>query len=905
MIQITFSIKYQSQLRRIRPDIYKKFEYSIINSIRLHGGNVKYEYNIITALFNEESFGFWLDILSIIERLTSILDTVKHELYGYICIISELVDIDRINEILNVLPSVRTRTGIWCTQSIQKNIESFIEFNEPYGKTPLLPGNIAELKSIKLLEGIRNKYPIREFMTNLFDTYNIQCNRILIGKDFIGKRDFIQWYCRNFGNFSIPLTIRFGVWGFALNCFSDALSPDMRQFFESKNISLPKETDTLSEALSAERIRSEYSGYSLQKAKVFFQILLEAYNAAVSAEQKSGIIILENIQNADSNMRQLILDFMPYYEKNSITVYASCNSEELPKEWMALFSSVINCMKPEFTPVFQPVSVNISLLEIVYACTILRRYFPPFMFSNLFLEEGKNPATTERSLDLLLKYGLIRSKYDPECEISGFFDEIENSLGDRASYIRSMSARLLLSCTSKGKIKPCFNLLKVLYSLGGEISPLLALEAIRQDIINNTCRDIETALEEKCFDKICGENCSPALYYIYKTSKSLLYGNETEIRDTFTGLHVPETEISNYKAQILAINAFYKMGTHDSSTAFEEMKESMFICQNSQYKYGMAQIYRAFAFIYLLKNELNVAIDYISFAIEVSERNGNDVELALVSYYAAGCHFVFGNISKAQRLIEQSERVASISGMGKWAIRAKFLSGRFCFETGYYDKALEIFNDLYQHCSEDPYSNRAQTISAWIFRTELYLYGKAGNREFIFGDGLFFEIEAAYFSGDYEKTLKLSNTMLASLSNDGFLFLEQPDWSSGFAQCEILQISKKDFWIRMITAWQSLALSKLSTNGSEEAVHRMQEIIKDRQLSETDPGAPFLFFVNYKVMQQPVSTEIDRNTAISIAFKHLQRRSSRIDDIEVRRNYLSNQYWNKELCRAAKEHKLI
>ena len=266
MIQLTFSIKYQSQLRRIRPDIYKTLEDSIINSIKLYGGNVKYEYNIITAMFNKESFGFWLDILSVIETLINILDAVKHELYGYICIISEPVDIDRIHEMLNMLPSVCTKTGIWCTKFIQRNTGSFMEFNEQYGETTVLSEGIAELKSVKLPDGTKNQYPMRKSMTNLFNTNDIQGNRILIGKDFIGKRDFMHWYCRNFGNFSIPLTIRFGSWGFALNCFSDALSPDMRQFLETKNIPLPKEMDDLSEALSVERMCREYSVYSLQKA---------------------------------------------------------------------------------------------------------------------------------------------------------------------------------------------------------------------------------------------------------------------------------------------------------------------------------------------------------------------------------------------------------------------------------------------------------------------------------------------------------------------------------------------------------------------------------------------------------------------------------------------------------------
>jgi hypothetical protein len=42
-----------------------------------------------------------------------------------------------------------------------------------------------------------------------------------------------------------------------------------------------------------------------------------------------------------------------------------------------------------------------------------------------------------------------------------------------------------------------------------------------------------------------------------------------------------------------------------------------------------------------------------------------------------------------------------------------------------------------------------------------------------------------------------------------------------------------------------------------------------------------------------------------MAFKRLQRRASRIDDIEVNRAFLTRHYWNGALSRAAREHKLI
>ncbi|MDR2659081.1 MAG: hypothetical protein LBC27_03715 [Spirochaetaceae bacterium] len=908
MIQMTFFLKYQSQIRRIRPAIYNKLERSIVNSIKLYGGSIKNEYHTIVAFFNEESFGFWLDILSIIENLMKLLNELKPELYGHICVFSEVMDYEQTPLLLNSLPSVKIVSGIWCTHSIQKNLNFFFEFKEAYKTNGGFPLNkkISELKNTKKLDGVKKQYPIKQAIKQFFNDNNVAGDIVLIGKDFIGKRNYLHWFCANPSEGIIPLTIRFGSWGRTLNCFSDALSPELRKFIELKNVRIPKEADALYETLFTERLRTEYSKYSLQKAKRFFQLLLETYNSAVSDCKGSGIIILENIQNADSDMRQIVVDYQPYYKKNNMVVYATCNFSELPAPWKNMFSSVINCFSAEKTPIFQHNIVSQSLWEIAYACAVLGRYFPAFMFADLFLEEGKNPAAIDRSLDLLLKYGIIRSKQDPDIEIIGFIQGVENLLGRRITYIRGMVIRLLISWASNGKIKPCFSLLEAIHSLGGEVSPLLALESIRQDVINGTYHAVENALKENYFDSICGAERSPALYYIYKTLKSLIYGNEAEIRDTFSSLEIPATEISNYKAQILTINAFYKIGIHDPSTAFREMKESLVICQSNNDRYGIAQVYRLFAFINLSKNELSGAIDYLSFAIEDSKRSGNYSELALVSYYAAGCHFIFGNISEAMRLIKQSAHNANISGMEEWAMRADFFLGRLCFETGYYKEALDIFNRLCSYYRGDSYSSQFQTVSAWAFRSELYLYGKpAEKRDFTFGDGLLFELEAAYFAGAYREALEMSDKLLSSLKNEDFLFLEQPDWSSGFAQCELLQISKKDFCARMITVWRAMSLSMLGPKYYEEALGLMQNVIRDKQLGETDPNAPFYAFVNYKILREADSSEVDRNTAISIAFKRLQRRSSRIDDIEIRRNFFSKQYWNKVLFSTAKEYKLI
>jgi tetratricopeptide (TPR) repeat protein len=911
MIQLTFFLKYQAQLMRIRPGIYDKLKQLITDSIELYGGNVKLEHHAITALFDEESIGFWIDILCIIETLQKIINTAKKELYGHICILSEIIDDEQITSLLNTLPFVKITSGIWCTRFIQKNLDDFFEFKKPQTDDGVqqYAENIEELQNRKAPAKIRDVYALRKTIHEIFCKKNPGENTLFTGGDFAGKRGYLHWLYGVHNEKITPVTVRFGSWGAALNCFSDALSPQMRKFITSKNIKISKELDDLYDALFSERLNREYSEYTLKKAERFWELLLEAYSAAVSGEKPFGVIILENIQNAGSDMRNLVLNHRSFYKKNGIAVYAVSNVTELPEEWEDFFTSVINCPnchESEDNAVSMEEVLNLSLLETAYACNILGRYFPAYMFRDLFSEEGKNPASLDRALDMLFKYGVIRSKQDPESEIHGFVQIAEKLLGKRALYIRGMAVRRLISWSEKCRIRPCFGLLEAIYGLGGEISPILALEAVRQDVISGTYLDIGRAVAENRFDDICGAERSPPLLYIYKALWVLIYGDETEIKNTFLKLHIPETKIPNYKAQILTINAFYKMGIHDTSTAFEEIKSAMIICQDKHRRYGSAQVYRMFAFINLSRNKLDHAIDYLTFAMEDSEHAQSNVELALSAYYAANAYFIHGNISKAHRLIKQAEHAANTSGMEEWVMRSRFISGRFYFETGCYKDALETFKSLYGHYSGDPVSNQAQVISAWIFRAETYLHGKAPEGgEFVFGDGLLFKAEAAYLSGEYEKAAEITERLIYEPPEEGFLFLEQPDWCSGFAQCELLQTSKRDLWVRIAAAWRAISLSMLDETKLEEASRLIQKIINDKYMREVDPNAPFYFFINYKILTRMNAAEADRNTAVSIAFKRLQRRSSRIDDIDIRRSFLSKHYWNKLLYLTARDHKLI
>jgi tetratricopeptide (TPR) repeat protein len=369
-----------------------------------------------------------------------------------------------------------------------------------------------------------------------------------------------------------------------------------------------------------------------------------------------------------------------------------------------------------------------------------------------------------------------------------------------------------------------------------------------------------------------------------------------------------------YKARILANLAAYQFGTGDIVAAMELAKKSMVLSQKMKETRGLARAYRLFALGNLLTRCFGDAIDYFSFAIESAERFDDPQEFCITAYYAAAAHFLYGNISRAEHLVLQSREAALAQGRTEWVDRADFFLGRIRFDTGRYKDALQIFEGLRDRfAAAVPLSaaaaGRDHTLNAWIYRTNGFLrripppLPETANH-----DALLFSVESAYLAGNYRTAVNLADELLAGLGAGGFTFLEQPDWRSGFCQCELLLFSRQAFFTRLLTTYRTLALCRLDRAGSagrEQALESMRRIIREEGQPNIDPNDAFYYYAYYHVLQESGGMEVDMNTAISIAFKRLQSRASRIDDIETKRSFLSMNYWNNALGQAAKRHKLI
>ncbi|MDR2143620.1 MAG: tetratricopeptide repeat protein [Treponema sp.] len=912
MIRMFFSLRFQSQLKRTRPKLLRQLEKSIVETTENFGGEFKAEHKLIGASFDDTGIGVVIDMLCVLENIGKALEKASSELYGHICVLGRDVDEEDAQVLARGLPSDLWGTGIWCDPEIRKSLEPFVDFDDPLSPPDYQKpfSGYAQVKKIRehlaAENGEKNSRNDNSEKISQYLKQGALRNTVIVGAEFIGKREGLYRYCAgNMGDFP-PLIIRFGH-GSAVTCAADALTPDIERILASGDAGKLAE---MAELLFRERLREEVSDFLVKQGEKFFRSLTEAYKAAADRAKVHPVVVLENLQTSGSHARRIISDvYQPVHSLNTPYFYGTCTDMKSLKPWEEVFPRIIK-FSPEKKN--RPSLPNIppDLWEIAYACALFSRYFPGHLISRLFVEEGKNPAMIEKTLAILSSLHLTGGLSNPSPRFPNLVSRAENILGERAERIRKIVRNRLMAWVDSGKVKPCFRLLEALAALGGEAGEALMIEAVCGDVINGTFGGMEKAIEDGSLASIVGENRAGPLACIFRAQKALCWGSREEIVKTFAESFPVNALHPYFRIRVLESQTSYHLGVCDIDAAAALAKEAMLVAQEES-GWDMARIYRLFSLVNFANGQLPDAIDYSAFAAEEAEKTGNTAELVLIDYYSAAAYFIFGNISKAERLARQAEEAALAAGRPDWADRCWFLRGRLRFETGRYQEALDIFKSLETDYYGSAPEGFAQTVAAWIYRSNVYLRNThSGGKISETGesyDARLFEMEEACFSGDYRKILELAADQNSTVTKDRFLYIEQPDWRSGFAQCELMIFPMKDLRDRMFFTCRAMALCNLADGEQgekEKAIREMRRVIKD-DLPNMDPNDAFYFYSYYRILKRSGASEVDMNTAISLAFKRLQRRASRIDDNQTKRAFLSFHYWNGALEAVAKEHKLI
>jgi tetratricopeptide (TPR) repeat protein len=916
MIQVMFFLRFRAQLRRIRAELVASLEKAVAGAWEAAGGKVQQERRLFMASFDGDTLGFWLDMLFVIKTTLENLEGVSAELQGYSCVFDRDVPDDNRDRLCRALSFESGKTGIWCSPEIRQFLSPYVHFAPPLSAAshrrsrgnPFIE-DYAQIVNIKPLTGPEAG---SFFQTKIERAINrgARQNAVLLGPEFMGKRDGLYRYCAGLLKDIPPLVIRFGSGERGLSCFGDAFTPPIRSFIAPHiQAEVLGELDAIETLLFRERLRNELSKYILQRGRYFFQLLLKSYTAVVRNRSYSPILILENIHRADDVVLRVFIDsytvLLP--EIKPVLIFATCTGEDRLKAWKGIFPRIIKFSAGDVPSRFPP-EMPPDLWEFAYAVYLLRMFFPGILIPRLFEEEGKNPPMVAQVFAMFSRLGVFDRPEDPVPQLPLFEIQAEERLGkERKDRVQALVRRRLLDWVYQGKLRPCFNLLRILSKLGEEGGDELILKTICGDIINGTYEDIERTIAEGNFIRVVGAVRSPALFHIFKTLKALHYGDEGEIKKAFQDQAPEGFSLLHYHIEILLNRTAYYLGINDTKMAMETVKKAMLLSQEGNENSSRA--YRLFSLVNLIKGQTGETLEYISFSIENAEKTEQFDELAVAAYYAAGIQFLFGNLSKAQRLAQQAEETASSCGQGGWADRALFLRGKLYFETGRYQDALDIFHFLERYPAGISSRGKQGVLSSWIYRTLVYL-GRSGTEKpaVLEGDIVLFELEAAYLAGDYQRILELSRGLSPVSPEMNFLYTEQPDWRSGFTQCEALVVPLGEMWNHIVLTYQSLAAGRLgsaSPEGYRQAIQGMQRLTRNELRSDMDPFDAFYFYALYQVLHDAGADQIDMNTAVSMAFKRLQRRASRIDDPETRRDFLNLNYWNRALGLVAKEYKLI
>ncbi|MDR1869206.1 MAG: hypothetical protein LBQ82_04385 [Treponema sp.] len=919
MINLYFFLKFKPQLSRTRPDIVRQVDESLIRAITDAGGKITGERSVISAIFYEDTIGFWLDMYILIENLKKAIDS-SNDFFGFSLVISSDLQ-ETPEQFCRYLTS--TGGGIFIDAKEIKKFIPYAIFEKPSewnkGRKVRKNGsnNFYRIKELKVFK--RPEKDNKEVLNDVISEFekNKEKNLLVLGSAFLPIHSGLHSYIEKMNGDFPPLTICFGSIG--LGAFVDAWSPGIRSLLggeqSAAGASVPQINEEISrlwELLFRDRIRDEVSDFIVRCVKQFLSLLFEYYFAAAKKRKRAPVIVMENIHLAGKKVTDLLFDSLDEIsdENRQKLLILGTGDNEIPPEklqqWGSVFDNVKNIENKDKKPQYFP-KLSAELWEIIYAVSLFGRYFSPELFQRLFEEEEKNPVMIARAFSILHMLGVIDNPREPRLLNRYFEEHARRILADKVERVKAMVRGRLLSWAAKRNITPCFRLLTIISGLDGakQIDDLLLLKSVSSDITNETITGLELAMKNGQLEELISDKRADAIRYIYKTSKALHTGNEKEINEAFLETPVECEDSPVLKSQMIVNNCGFYLGRHDSVAAKEKSKEAILLGQNKN-QFCLPQAYRLFSLVCLTQQQASETIEYLGFALANAERTGNYHEMGITAYYAATAQFLYGDIYNAQKLAAKSVDQSIAAGRPDWADRARFLEGRLAFELGHYCEACDTFEMI----RKKPFGNMTEEkdilLTAWIYRSKIYFLDTATIKPSPANhDADLFEIEAAYLAGHYKRAVELSGVLTNPFSKEKFLYTEQPNWSSGFAQCEHLFFPQGEIQDRMICLFHSLALSRLSAEESEEALKEIQRILRYERLCEMDPWDAYYFYAKYRILEQTDASLVDMSTAVSMAFKRLQRRASRIEDIETRRQYLNGSRWNRELSLAAKEFKLI
>ncbi|MCL2557151.1 MAG: hypothetical protein FWE09_01605, partial [Treponema sp.] len=723
MAQMAFYIRFMSQIKRARPNLVPRINDMAVKAALESGGEITGGGGALRASFNENSPGFWLDMLFLIERLARIVEGATADLHGHAILLGETLP-ESCEGLCRFLSGGFHGGGVYLDEKTSEALKPYVTVEKQ--------GNWANLAFFKLKEEkifvstARSGFLLPEKNIRLFEPGH-RPSVLITGRVFEGRRDSLYRRVEGFSSSGAqgaegfrlgPLFLRFGRGG--LNALSD--SWPLAMAMESEDPETWEKLMSMRKFLFRHRLRKDPSPFAIKMADEFFSALLALYAERARKEGAQPVVIIENIgldERAASDVAVAALA-----ARNEFILTGLCArdlSRAETEKWGQIFPRRFGASS-EAPAQGIPSDLPADLWEMGYLCALVGRILPADLIPDALIEMGKNDGMISRSVSLMHVLRVIDTPLDPAPWHEDFAARAEEALGaEKTNSMRAFTRGRLFDWVSRKRLEPCVRLLEILAELGGsgEIDDGLILRAIYGELACSDGAALAAFAESENLRAVVGIARAQALRPVITALLALHFGGEEKIRDAFAA---PTPECSAFpliKTQALLNESLYHLGWHNGESATRTVKTATLLCQKSGHSW-LSRCHRLFALASLAERRIGDTEEYMLFALENANKSGDSQEIGISSYYSAAAQFLRGNLSKSATLASKALSRFLDAGSPEWADRARFFEGRVAFETGRYDLAADIFQEVRDRPHGASSVEKSGLLDAWIFRSYVY-----------------------------------------------------------------------------------------------------------------------------------------------------------------------------------------
>lgn len=361
---------------------------------------------------------------------------------------------------------------------------------------------------------------------------------------------------------------------------------------------------------------------------------------------------------------------------------------------------------------------------------------------------------------------------------------------------------------------------------------------------------------------------------------------------------------------------YYTQG--DAEKGLVCVKEALFSFQRNGDHYGEAVANIDLGLSLLLLAKIRPALEYFEIARRISYQIGDPYNLIRSSSFEAIAQFVYGNLSRATRVIEGVLPLIVKESRKDWYLVLQFIQGRIDFELGKYEETAEHFGLHRENAVQFGYPEIAERMRNWQARCLSYsgnhtaadnLFKKLPESR----EKLFFRAESAYLRGQIKEALVFSekaadmNSPPGSRLSELEVMGERHVWVDGFSLLEGRLGSLHPHGDILYCLNNALYHYLLGLSGdfarAEDGFDRM---FRNDQNRIFRPYNYLYYYYNaMTVLSKPDKSMEVHLKLLSKTVSELQASAGRFDDQQIKRLFLDNNYWCRFIVKEARKRKFM